>query len=351
MKLKREEKLLLDCLKARNGGEFERLTASDWGLVAQQSVKYEVSPCVYEKLKGFSLPDEVIEDLRQSYLSTAASNVRHYHELTKVLGILKEEGLPVIVLKGAHLAEMVYGNIGVRSMCIEHNIVPPLPIDVEELWERAEAARIADVELLVLSPEDLLLHLCVHLSFHHLFGYAGVRALCDIRETIGHYKTRIDWNVIRDRAREWQVSNAVELSLFLAKDLLDADVPDTVLPTVRTDHFDLQKQWALHQIFNGGTGGDLFSPFFCFLWRPVSMPQKVAHLLKFMFPPSEHVSERFQTTHGSSKNYLSYITRVTEHFGHYARATWKILTRDPETIQQVTRQNQNTAMREWLSSN
>jgi hypothetical protein len=205
--------------------------------------------------------------------------------------------------------------------------------------------------VLVLLPEDLLLHLCIHLSFHHLYGFAGVRALCDIRQTIQHYKTRIDWNVVRDRAREWHVSNAIELSLFLAKELLDADVPDTIFPTPQTDHFDSHGQWALCQIFNGSADGDLLSPFFCFLWRPVSMRQKAVHLLKFMFPPSEHVSARFDTPHRSHKNYMSYITRVKEHFGDYARATWKILTRDPEIVGQVKQQNQNTAMREWFSSN
>jgi hypothetical protein len=388
MKLQRKEKLLLDCLKARNGAGLEQLSASDWGLVGQQSVKYTVSPLVYEQIKDLALPDELMEELRESYLSTAASNVRHYHDLAKVLGMLKEEGISVIVLKGAHLAEIVYGNIGLRPMCdvdllvrkddlsmaqtrlieagyypfnsrlpldihwsIEHNIVPPLPIDIKGIWERAEVARIAGVEVLVLSPEDLLLHLCIHLSFHHLFEYAGVRSLCDITETIRHYEGRIDWNVIRDRAKTWRANHAVELSLLLARELLDADIPETVLPKRKAEYLDSQAQWAMRRIFNGASGGDQLSPFFCFLWRPVSMRQKAAHFFKFMFPPSEHVSERFQTPHGSTRNYVSYVTRVREHFGNYARATWKILTRDAETMQQVTQQNQNTAMREWLSSN
>jgi hypothetical protein len=40
-----------------------------------------------------------------------------YHELGKVLGLLRDENIPVIVLKGVHLAELVYGNIafGLRA--------------------------------------------------------------------------------------------------------------------------------------------------------------------------------------------------------------------------------------------
>jgi hypothetical protein len=396
VELSREDRFLLECLTAKdsNGIAFglKRLKASDWGFVIQQSVKHAVAPLLYQRLKGLSpgvsVPAGVFERLREIYLNTVATNMRFQHELSKRLKILKDNDIPVIVLKGTHLGEVAYGNIGLRAMCdvdllvrkndlskvqrrlmetgyypynnslpldvhwsIEHNIVPPLPIDEEKLWARAEASSIAGVEVLVLSPEDLLLHLCIHLSFHHLFGFAGVRTLCDIRQTIQHYKIRIDWNVVHDRAREWRVGKAIYLALLLAKELVSAEVPDSILAALKSDDTDPHKQWAIQQMFNGAADGGLLSPFFCFLWRPVSIRQKAAHLLKFMFPPSEYVSERCETPHRSSGNYLSYLTRVKEHFGRYVRATWKLLTRDEEFVGLVHQQNQNTAMREWLSSN
>ena len=396
MELKREDKLLLECLTAKdsNGSAFgpKRLTASDWDLVVQQAVKHGVAPLLYQRLKGLgssaSVPGRVVERLRKVYLSTVAINMRVYDELTRVLGILKNDGIPVIVLKGAYLAERVYGNIGLRAMCdvdllvrkqdlstaqrrlmeagyyphnnrlpldihwsIEHNIVPPLPIDEEGLWQRAQPASIAGVEVLVLSREDLLLHLCLHLSFHHLFGFAGVRTLYDIRETIRHYKTTMDWDELKGRAREWRAGKAINLALLLAKELVSAEVPDGVLTALTPDFSDSHKQWAIQQMFNGTADGPSLSPLFCFLWRPVSVRKKAGYFFKFMFPPPEYVSERYETPHRSSGNYLSYLTRVKEHSGRYARATWKLLTRDEEFVGLVKRQNQNTAMREWLSSN
>jgi hypothetical protein len=396
MELRREDKLLLQCLTAEpDDGSVSRLvhfTASDWDLMVEQSVKHAVASLLYQQVKrfgpSFRVPPDVLERLRGIYLINAARNMRLYHELSNVLKMFNDEGIPVIVLKGMHIAEIVYENIGLRSMTdmdllfrkqdlaiaqrrlieagyyphnnrlpldihwsIEHNIVPPLPIDEEGLWQRAEASSIAGVEVLVLSREDLLLHLCLHLSFHHLFGFAGVRTLYDIRETIRHYKTTMDWDELKGRAREWRAGNAIYLALLLAKELVSAEVPDSILATLKSDYTDSHKQWAIQQMFNGAADGGLLSPFFCFLWRPVSLRKKAAHLLKFMFPPSEHVSERYDTPHRSSENYLSYITRVKEHFGSYARATWKLLTRDQEVLELVRRQNQNTAMREWLSSN
>jgi hypothetical protein len=49
-------------------------------------------------------------------LYSALRNMRRCHELSKVLRILQNDGIPVIVLKGAALAEVVYGNIALRSM-------------------------------------------------------------------------------------------------------------------------------------------------------------------------------------------------------------------------------------------
>ncbi len=394
--MRREDKLLLQCLTAEpDDGSVSMLvhfTASDWGLIVEQSVKHVVTPLLYQKVKrfgpSFRVPPDVLERLRGIYLINTARNMRLYHELSNVLKMFNDEGIPVIVLKGVHIAEIVYENIGLRSMTdmdllfrkkdlaiaqrklmeagyyphnnrlpldihwsIEHNIVPPLPIDEEGLWQRAQPASIAGVEVLVLSREDLLLHLCLHLSFHHLFGFAGVRTLYDIRETIRHYKTTMDWDELKGRAREWRAGNAIYLALLLAKELVSAEVPDSILATLKSDYTDSHKQWAIQQMFNGAADGGLLSPFFCFLWRPVSLRKKAAYFLKFMFPPPEYVSARHDTPYQSSGNYLSYLTRVKEHFGRYARATWKLLTRDEEFVGLVHQQNQNTAMREWLSSN
>ena len=136
---------------------------------------------------------------------TFARNMNLYHELSHVLTVLRHDDIPVIVLKGAHLAEIVYENIALRPMCdvdllvkkedltrvqrklLEtgyspftnrllldihwhlENSMTDLPVDMDMIWERAQPAFIAGVKVLVLSPEDLLLHLCLHLGFHHFF--------------------------------------------------------------------------------------------------------------------------------------------------------------------------------------
>ena len=394
MNLKREDELLLDCLRADSDqvstSGLERLTAWDWDGVIEQSGRHFVTPLLYRRLKRFGqtvpIPAGVLRRLHETYLRTMVSNRVLYHRLSKVLKVLKDEGIPVIVLKGTHLGEVVYGNVGVRTVSdvdllfkkedlargqkimgtgysalsshlpldIHWNIdlsIACLNIDIEKVWERAQPAVIADVEVLVLSPEDLLLHLCTHLSFHHLFQFAGLRTLCDIRETIKHYHTQMEWDQVWRRARNWGASNSVYLTLLFARDLLGAQVPDDVMEALEPDAFDPRvRTWAMEQIFHDTDDTLALSPYFWQLWKPGPFQEKAALFRKLLFPSPEFISQKYPTSFEPIRNYLYYLVRLKDHFMRYTGAMWRILLRDDEMRLLVKRQIRNIAMREWLSS-
>ena len=100
----------------------------------------------------------------------------------------------------------------------------PFQIDLDGLWERAQRASIVGVEALVLSPEDLILHLCLHSSFTHKFRI-GLRMCWDIREVVRHYRDAIDWDLLVRRAQQWGIGQYVYLTLRLVRELLAADIP------------------------------------------------------------------------------------------------------------------------------
>ena len=52
----------------------------------------------------------------QVYLASAHRNLRLFGELRQILRAFNAAGLSVIPLKGACLAEMIYGNIALRPM-------------------------------------------------------------------------------------------------------------------------------------------------------------------------------------------------------------------------------------------
>ncbi len=223
---------------------------------------------------------------------------------------------------------------------------------MEKIWERAQLATIAGIKVLVLSPEDLLLHLCLHLAFHHLFQFAGLRTLCDVRETVNHYSPQLDWKQVWHRTSEWGVCNAVYLTLLLARDVIDAQIPHDVMENLKPDGFDQQlREWALEQIFQETNDTLSLSPYFWQLWGPSPLREKLASLRKLLFPPPEFVSQKYPVSFGSLRNYLYYFVRLKDQFMPYIRALWQILVRDKEMRLLVNRQNRNIVMREQLLKN
>lgn len=67
----------------------------------------------------------------------------------------------------------------------------PFKLDVADLWARARPARIAEAETWTLCPEDLLLHLCLHATFHRKFvqEHVGLRPFCDIAESLSEKRS------------------------------------------------------------------------------------------------------------------------------------------------------------------
>ena len=103
----------------------------------------------------------------------------------------------------------------------------PFTIPVAGLWNRSRPTQVAGVEVLSLSPEDLLLHVCLHAGYHHGLG-AGLLPCCDMAFIIERYRAELDWPEVVRRACEWGAARYVGLVLVLARDLLGADVPEGI---------------------------------------------------------------------------------------------------------------------------
>lgn len=294
---------LLDCLRPGTADEksaqLGRLSESDWSQVFDVAMRHAVAPLLYDRLKplasGCNVPLDVLQKLRGVYLANAARNMKIYHELGEVLTALQQAGIPVIVLKGAHLAELVYGNIALRIMGDLDLLVPTpdfvkarktlitlgydsgspfdfealcmkdksqdlrhphgkaqvelhwtiehpshgLAVDVAGLWERAEPATLGGVATLTLSPADLLSHLCLEATYHHggVFDM-GLRPFCDIATSVLHYQTRLEWNLVQCQAQAWAAAKYVYLALRWASGLLGAPVPEQLLGSLKPNEFD-----------------------------------------------------------------------------------------------------------------
>jgi hypothetical protein len=106
------------------------------------------------------------------------------------------------------------------------------------VWARAQPVRIADTETWSLCPEDLLLHLCLHATFHRKFvqEHVGLRPFCDIAETVR--TLGLDWDRLTCTASAWGVRKHLYVALYISRELLGAAVPDAVMGELRPGQLD-----------------------------------------------------------------------------------------------------------------
>jgi len=283
---------LLRLVAAEEGqasGRIE-LDQAGWRTLVREAFRHGVAPLAWTRLRDASaresIPPWALHDLQRSYFQAGLDNLRRYGKLAPLLRRFAADGIDTLVLKGAFLADVVYRERARRWMsdvdllvrredlartvallsalgwsqtandamhpdtAIGHQLPTfvqdgvrievhwhiededsPFLIDLEGLWRRAQPVPIAGAPALALAAEDLLLHLCLHTSHSHgwLQFSGGLRHLCDIAAVIGHYRSGLDWQVCATRADAWGIGNCAWLTLQLARDLVGAAVPETVL--------------------------------------------------------------------------------------------------------------------------
>jgi len=412
MPLSRTAALLLYFLRPEAGKTgcpgLEGLSNSDWEVLIETSGRHGLTPLFYQRLKAFPpdspIPDWVRRRLRLLYLQNAGRNMNLYHGLGKVLEVLGKNHIPVIALKGAHLAELVYGNIALRPMVdldllvkkkdlpgveeklleigfvptapqkkmteIHHHVVYrwpekeinievhwdiigsayPFNVDIEGQWNRARPAVFDGVEILVQCPEDLLLHLCLHTA-RDLYQ-TGLKPLCDLLEIIRRNQDKMDWDQVFLRSGQWGIGKFVYLTLNLTKELLGAAVPEDLLKTIRPPDFQERViDWAREQIFavRARNSANLFlSPNIAQLWGNERLQGKASLFLKRTFPSPEEMVKLYPSASGSVWIYFYYLVRLKDILQRHSRQVWRLLRRD-EALKALAKQENNfTSLKEWL---
>jgi len=388
---------LIDLLAGR-AVAAETLAEADWERLIALAQNHTVAPVLYVRLKerGITLPLTIAEQLSRIYLASAMRNTWLFHELGKILRALQAANLPVILLKGACLAEAVYGNIALRPMgdvdllvkpndlalaldvlrtlgyVSEHSFdpiaeqalshhVPPISKpggltvemhwtivnpryhahfnrdDLEQLWSRAKPATISGVSVLMFSPTDLLLHLCLHVSAQHRFDATGLRNYLDMAEVCRRYGDTIDWQQFTARANQWNIANGVRLALQLAKEWTGAAIPASVLAALDAAPLDdSTTDWVRHKILNGSSLA---------LKSDVARFEGKAHLADKLFPSRLVMARMYPAPADSWRILCYYPVRFKDLWMRYSRAMWQVLWRD-KTFTADARQE--ARLREYL---
>src|SRR5262245_37865064 len=84
-------------------------------------------------------------------------------------------------------------------------------VDQDGLWRRARPFALAEGRSLALCPEDMLLHLVLHLTLGS--DFARVLWYADIDALIRRYANDLDWARIVDEAARWRIRALLDWSL------------------------------------------------------------------------------------------------------------------------------------------
>ena len=105
------------------------------------------------------------------------------------------------------------------------------PLRLERLRDRLIPVAISGIPMPTLPPEDLLLVLCAHGGRHQ---WERVSWICDIAQVI-HTQPELDWQPVLERAQQFHRQRSLLLGLWLAHDLLGAQLPDSVCHEIQAD--------------------------------------------------------------------------------------------------------------------
>lgn len=129
VKLTQEESVIINCLRLEFGRENKNelakfdLSTINWDMVYKKSTLLGVTPLLYRIIKRqpaltqFSgISEQFLQKIRMEYLRTSIVNDIRFKKLAELIEIFNKAGIEVILLKGSHLAQFVYKDIGVRPM-------------------------------------------------------------------------------------------------------------------------------------------------------------------------------------------------------------------------------------------
>ena len=223
---------------------------------------------------------------------------------------------------------------------IHWTIAPPnssYKVDVGGLWHRAQAATIAKTEVLALSPEDMLVHLCLHYCRHKL--HTGLTPLIDITELLQFFGDRINWKQVLFLSQAQEACRCVYLVLQLASEWLNAPVSPDWLAGLKPADFNLQVSNLAKKRILGYSQPSLLHPNLVGLWSKQPWRVKIGTLIKICLPKPEILAQKYSLPSGSSAVYLYYPVRWKDLLLKSWNQAWRAIRGDRKTFNFIDQEN------------
>jgi hypothetical protein len=249
----------------------EQYGALRWESLAATAEEHGVAPIAGANLRAcdaavLGIPPSVAGRFELAFFENAVTKEREAERLAAALVRLREVGYESLLLKGTALDLLVYREpwvvasrdtdlvlrplpgrelapderavrrslyrSGIECDLREHHDITlngALPVRFASIWEEARPVRFRGAEALVMSPEDLLISLCINGCRKRYFR---LKSLFDIAETVRCLAGAgggIDWERFARRSREHGCEAVVWAALVVTRETLGCPLPEGAL--------------------------------------------------------------------------------------------------------------------------
>jgi hypothetical protein len=220
----------------------------------------------------------------------------------------------------------------------------PFSIDVNAIWRSARAETLDGAAVVVPATEHLLLHLCIHVAYHHRFERTALKGLVDIA-TVIRDAGPIDWDAMVKAANAANAGPFVYAALRLARDVLGADVPVDALNTLdRADSDEAVITIAKRYVLTPSVD---VSETMVEIQRTRGWRKQLALTLRSVFPSPARLREIYKLEPDSILVWTLYPVRVANLLIRRGGLLARIAARTPSASSIIDRERDRRKIEEW----
>lgn len=273
---------ILKFLSPYNNEKLTNIENIDWDIEFKKLIAHRLAPLLYWKLKennqNNEIPAEVEKKLSKVFLNTLQTNICVMHDLKNI--IMDIEELDYALVKGPHLAEIIYPNAGTRPFAdidiliekkdsdftenilskndfIELNIEKKYKTVNEIVYKKmtdnlrymvdihsctlhnarfnglrinnatsflseTELIKVNGLNIKVLTPEALIIYLNIHCVYAHF--YDQIIYLLDILYSFKYYGDRIDFDKLNHMAKKLGILKSLQFTIELIDKIFETSL-------------------------------------------------------------------------------------------------------------------------------
>ena len=378
------------------------LIEEDWNDLFKFAQKQGISCYLYYSLRQKKSENLIPEDWQRKVnlqlMHYSAGNIKHLQELEEISLAFNKVQIPVIFLKGSHLAFHVYPSPSLRPMgdidlfVREENVqkaidtllasgyrsnyftlenlkkhtrhLPPFTRkgkkSIELHWtliqphfhtsgteqtmnwliNATEEKQFGKSRALVFKPNAIVFQLMLHIGLNDGLR-SSLKNLTDLTVLIQRFQKEIEWEVITNRILETSFARPYALVGWLANNMVGANIPYKFFQAMNVEISEEIKAAALSRILLFGDVG-LIGPLPTLI--PANLTQKLVIVMKYIFMSPSKMKFR----HNLKNNwevFTYYPRRVFEFTRKYKSNVLKTFNPDEELLDKSQKEIQ---LREWL---